>query len=739
MNNNSIKREIILIVLLALGGLYFLSLISHSYSENPFSAGIIPEKSVNYLGVFGAYLADFSLSTIGFSAYLLSFSLIILGVRYYLGLFLGVNTWLFLAKFITFLVFIVNNCALFNLIDVNYGGYLGEMVNAILVPLFASGVWFIYIIFDFLSLSFLLGISWIKLSSQLAKISTVIGIYGYRFIKIIGAGIAYLINLAQHKKITKKTSINPTIPKIKPKPRKTQKPIPASPSPTVVSSENKVLPSVDLLDDIPNDNISYSQAELTTMADNLTEELINFGIDATVVDIVPGPVITSFEIELPAGLKVSKVVGLDKDLARALLVQSVRIVDVIPGKHTIGIEIPNASRQMIALSEIIKAEEYTHSDAPLTMCLGKDTTGKEVVINLAKTPHLLVAGATGMGKSVGLNAMLMGILFKSKPSDVRLIMIDPKVVELAIYADIPHLLTPVVTDMHEASSVLYWCVAEMERRYALLAQFGVRNIASFNQKIRDAKEVGEPLLDPDFDAASAAEGESAKELEELALIVIVIDEYADMLGALAGEDRSKAKRTESFIIRIAQKARAAGMHLIIATQRPSTDVITGLIKSNIPSRVAFKVSTAMDSRIILDKSGAEGLLGMGDMLYMMPGRSHLSRVHGAFVSDGEISRVVEFLKQNYPTNYLDEVKQAEDEEGAEFGEMQATSGGEADPLYDEAVAFVLSSGKASISSVQRRLRIGYNRAARIIDDMEAAGLVSPMNANGSREILAPRN
>jgi len=413
----------------------------------------------------------------------------------------------------------------------------------------------------------------------------------------------------------------------------------------------------------------------------------------------------------------------------------VRIVDVIPGKPVIGLEIPNNNREMIGLKEILSSEAFIKAKSTLSMGLGKDINGLPVVVDLAKMPHLLVAGATGMGKSVGLNAIILSILYKASPEQVRLIMIDPKIVELASYADIPHLLTPVVTNMNEAASALWWSVNEMERRYSLLAKFGVRNIESFNEKQRRAKKAGKPLLDPSFNLETAKEGEKHPELEALPLIVIVIDEYADMLGALAQEDRAKSKRVEGLIVRIAQKARAAGVHLIVATQRPSVDVITGLIKSNIPTRVSFKVSSKTDSRTILDQSGAEQLLGMGDMLYMAPGISHLTRVHGAFVEDREILRVVKHLKKNSSPNYLDGILNPKSEPTGDMGSGYNSE--ELDPLFDEAVQIVTSTRRASISSLQRRMRIGYNRAARIIEDMEASGIVSSMNSAGNRDVLAP--
>ncbi len=496
------------------------------------------------------------------------------------------------------------------------------------------------------------------------------------------------------------------------------------------------LPDLALLDEMSNQTTGYSAQKLAEISEQVELKLKDFGFDVKVTTVTPGPVVTQFELSLAPGVKVSKIVNLNKDLARALLVESVRIVDVIPGKPVIGLEIPNAQREMISLKEIFASDVFIQAKSPLTMGLGKDINGLPVITNLAKMPHLLVAGATGMGKSVGLNAMILSVLYKSRPDQVRIIMIDPKIVELACYADIPHLLTPVVTDMNQAANALWWCVNEMERRYLLLAKFGVRNIDGFNDKLAKFKEKGEPLLDPAFNADAVQAGEVAPELAPLPLIMLVIDEYADMLGALAQEDRTKAKRVESLIVRLAQKARAAGIHLIIATQRPSVDVITGLIKSNVPTRIAFKVSSKVDSRTILDQGGADQLLGMGDMLYMTPGMAHIMRVHGAFVDDDEIARVVGFLKDQSPPNYLPGVlnPQADAEAGEKSNKNKS---GESDALYDEAVKIVTSTRKASISSLQRRLRIGYNRAARIIEDMEESGVVSAMNSAGNRQVLAP--
>jgi S-DNA-T family DNA segregation ATPase FtsK/SpoIIIE len=519
------------------------------------------------------------------------------------------------------------------------------------------------------------------------------------------------------------------------KPKKQDKPQKEQSSNLFKSGLIGGLPDLTLLDDVDNSGLGYTEEFLVEMGQQVEIKLKDFGFDVSITAVTPGPVVTQFEISLAPGIKVSQIMNLNKDLARALLVESVRIVDVIPGKPVIGLEIPNNTREMIGLKEILSSKAFANAKSTLSMGLGKDINGQPVVVDLAKMPHLLVAGATGMGKSVGLNAIILSILYKATPEQVRFIMIDPKIVELASYADIPHLLTPVVTNMNEAASALWWSVNEMERRYSLLAKFGVRNIESFNEKQSRAKKAGKPLLDPSFNAETAKEGEEHPEIEALPLIVIVIDEYADMLGALAQEDRAKSKRVEGLIVRIAQKARAAGMHLIVATQRPSVDVITGLIKSNIPTRVSFKVSSKTDSRTILDQAGAEQLLGMGDMLYMAPGIAHLTRVHGAFVEDSEILRVVKHLKKNSNPNYLDGILNPKSEPVGDNDPGQ--NSGELDPLFDEAVQIVTSTRRASISSLQRRMRIGYNRAARIIEDMETSGIVSSMNSAGNRDVLAP--
>jgi len=450
-------------------------------------------------------------------------------------------------------------------------------------------------------------------------------------------------------------------------------------------------------------------------------------VHAKVVAVHPGPVVTRFELQLAAGTKVSKIVGLAKDLARSLSVISVRIVEVIPGKSVIGLELPNKHREMVRLREILASQRYAQARSPLALGIGKDIAGHTVVVDLAKMPHLLVAGTTGSGKSVGLNAMLLSLLYKATPKDLRLIMIDPKMLELAIYEGIPHLLTPVVTDMKDAAKALRWCVAEMERRYKLMAAMGVRNILGFNAKIKEAKANGEPILDPLWDGL---DGSQPEPVEELPYIVVLADEFADMMMVVG-------KKVEELIARIAQKARAAGIHLILATQRPSVDVITGLIKANIPTRIAFQVSSRIDSRTILDQQGAEQLLGHGDMLYLPSGSGVPVRVHGAFVDDDEVHRVVKDLKRRGQPEYLDEILQgASSDEMGLPGLGDEEGDGEQDALYDQAVEFVTQTRKASISSIQRKLKIGYNRAARIVETMEMAGVVGPLDG-GTREVLAP--
>ncbi|MFN0317685.1 MAG: DNA translocase FtsK [Burkholderiales bacterium] len=484
------------------------------------------------------------------------------------------------------------------------------------------------------------------------------------------------------------------------------------------------LPPLHLLDEPPATVEVMSAETLEYTSRSIEKKLLDFGVEVKVVAAYPGPVVTRYEVEPAVGVKGSQITNLSRDLARALSVSSIRVVENIPGKSCMGMEIPNPKRQIVRLSEILSSKIYADNASALILALGKDIAGKPVVADLARMPHLLVAGTTGSGKSVAINAMILSVLYKATPKEARLIMVDPKMLELSVYEGVPHLLAPVVTDMKQAGHALTWCIAEMERRYKLLSTLGVRNLAGYNQKVREAEKAGQPLKDP-----FALNPQDPPPLTELPLIVVVIDELADLMMVVG-------KKVEELIARLAQKARAAGIHLLLATQRPSVDVITGLIKANIPARIAFQVASKVDSRTILDQGGADALLGQGDMLFMSQGSREPERVHGAFIADDEVHRVVEWLKARGQPQYIDSILNGA-EEAEEGVEGEEGGNAEADPLYDQAVEMVLRSRRASISLVQRHLRIGYNRAARLIEQMEQAGLVSSMATNGNREVLVP--
>ncbi|MGA8862188.1 MAG: DNA translocase FtsK 4TM domain-containing protein [Gallionella sp.] len=489
-------------------------------------------------------------------------------------------------------------------------------------------------------------------------------------------------------------------------------------------ADDSPLPPLHLLDQATQ-QVEVVSADTLEFTSRLIErKLKDFGVEVKVVAAYPGPVITRYEIEPAVGVKGSQITNLVKDLARALSVVSIRLVETIPGKAYMALELPNPKRQVVRLAEILGSQVYADMGSALTIAMGKDISGKPVVADLARMPHVLVAGTTGSGKSVAINAMILSLLYKATPQQVRLLLIDPKMLELSMYEGIPHLLAPVVTDMRQAASALNWCVQEMDRRYKLMSTLGVRNIAGYNQRLREAAKAGQPLTNP-----FTLTPDNPEPLEELPLIVVFIDELADLMMVVG-------KKVEELIARLAQKARASGIHLVLATQRPSVDVITGLIKANVPTRVAFQVSSKIDSRTILDQMGAEALLGQGDMLYLPPGTGYPQRVHGAFVSDQEVHRIAEYLKAQGGPQYmidLESLEETADEGGAPGASLDA----EADPLYDQAVEIVLKNRRASISLVQRHLRIGYNRAARLVEQMEAAGLVSPMQSNGNREVIAP--
>jgi len=613
------------------------------------------------------------------------------------------------------------------------GGVLGELVGEAAQAAFGftGGTLFMLLLFG-VGFSLFFHVSWLAVAERLGAaiengIRFVRNLYAEREDRRLGEAAAVKREVAVVQERAKIVEAPPI--RIEPQ-------IVAVPKSERVQKEKQVslfndlpdtnLPPLSLLDDPPpaQETVSVETLEFTSRL--IEKKLSDFGVEVKVVAAYPGPVITRYEIEPATGVKGSQIVNLARDLARSLALTSIRVVETIPGKNYMGLELPNPKRQIVRLTEILGSKVYNDSHSSLTIALGKDIAGHPVVADLAKMPHLLIAGTTGSGKSVGINATILSLLYKSDPNNVRMILIDPKMLEMSVYEGIPHLLAPVVTDMRQAGHALNWAVAEMERRYKLMSKLGVRNLAGYNTKIAEAEKKEEKIPNPFSLTPDAPEP-----LEKLPTIVIIIDELADLMMVVG-------KKVEELIARIAQKARAAGIHLILATQRPSVDVITGLIKANIPTRIAFQVSSKIDSRTILDQQGAEALLGMGDMLFMPPGTGLPNRVHGAFVSDDEVHRVVEHLKAQGEPNYVEGILEggvAEDGADAAFG--GAEGGGESDNLYDQAVAVVLKNRRASISLVQRHLRIGYNRAARLLEQMEQSGLVSPMQSNGNREILVP--
>jgi len=615
------------------------------------------------------------------------------------------------------------------------GGMLGAAVDAGLRSLFGYiGSSMVLLLMFVVGFSLFTGWSWIMITEKLGAAL----IASYEFIKHKWqdwqdrkAGEAVKLERtefveSERKRIEDREPVQIETPVLEiPKSARVQK---EKQVPLFESHPDSPLPPIHLLDE-PSGTVELPSAETLDFTSRLIErKLMDFGIEVKVLTAQPGPVITRYELEPAPGVKGSQVTNLVKDLARALSVVSVRVVETIPGKTCMGLEIPNPKRQIVHLSEIMGSQAYADVNSPIAISLGKDISGKPAVADLAKMPHVLVAGTTGSGKSVAINALILSMLYKSDASQVRMILIDPKMLELSVYEGIPHLLAPVVTDMRQAANALNWCVAEMERRYKLMSMLGVRNLAGYNQKIKDAKKEGTSIPHP-----FSLTPDEPEPLDEMPLIVVVIDELADLMMVVG-------KKVEELIARLAQKARASGIHLVLATQRPSVDVITGLIKANIPTRIAFQVSSKIDSRTILDQMGAEALLGQGDMLYMPPGTGYPTRIHGAFVADQEVHKVVSYLKAQGEPNYVEGILTNEAEEGgADFGSSAGEGSSEVDPLYDEAVAIVLKTRRASISSIQRQLRIGYNRAARLIEDMERAGLVSAMQSNGNREVLAPHH
>ena len=745
--------------LLAFSLYIFISLVSYDSSDSGFFSKNSSEIINNLGGPLGATVSDFLFTLFGYGSYLF---LLIGSVWAIQTLFYedkypsNIKTAI---RFFSSLFLLICFCSVgyFYFLE-NFSGFIGKEIFLSISSIFGdigSLIFLIILIIPTLSLSF--NFSWLNFIDQIGKILIIlvnflsnIVLKIYELLKrslfdIFSKSKKIIVSLQGNldKKIKSKPEISKE-PQIKEKkvekpqtdPKQVDLPIKNDSNLKEVPKEilddivdvkkdKAVMPSTELLDRALDDGSSLTERELNQIAELLEDKLEEFGIEATVESVLPGPVVTRFEIQPAPGTKASKITNIAQDIARSLSVSSVRVVEVIEGKSFVGIEIPNNNRKMVRLTEILSSKAFKSSPSNLSVALGQDISGNPIVVDLAKMPHMLVAGTTGSGKSVGLNAMLLSLLFKSDPEEVRLILVDPKMLELAVYDGIPHLLTPVITDMTDASNGLRWCVAEMDRRYKLMSMMGVRNLAGFNKKIQDADKNGKQILNP-------LNEDEEEYLETLPSIVVVVDEFADMM-MLVG------KKVEHLIARIAQKARAAGIHLVLATQRPSVDVITGLIKANIPTRIAFQVSTKIDSRTILDQGGAEQLLGYGDMLYLPPGVGVPVRVHGAFVGDDEVHRVVNDWKSRAEPNYVDEIISSNQDTGPIPGWTGIeSSSDEQDELYDEAVNFVIESRRASISAVQRKLRIGYNRAARLIETMEEAGLVSEMSSNGSREVLVPK-
>jgi S-DNA-T family DNA segregation ATPase FtsK/SpoIIIE len=737
----ALLREAWWFALLGAALLLWLILYTYDKADPGWSHGVAAAEIHNAGGVVGAYLADFMLYVFGMSAY-------------WWAVFCAVLVWLGFRRIETvadydrrsyavaavgFLVVLVASSGIeaIRLHTLNAslplapGGILGELVGEGLAKAlgFTGGTLVLLLLFA-AGLSLFAGVSWLTVIERLGgAIEDAVLFVARKWQEHADRKVGEQAVVAREEVVEesrRKLDIREPV-RIEPAAVEIPKSMRVEREKQVPLFENlpdSMLPPLNLLDE-PDRSVEVLSADTLEFTSRLIEKkLLDFGVEVKVVAAYPGPVITRYEIEPAVGVKGSQIINLVRDLARALSVVSIRVVETIPGKSCMGLEIPNPTRQIVRLTEILSSQVYADMHSPLTLALGKDIAGNPVVADLARMPHLLVAGTTGSGKSVALNAMILSLVYKSQPAQVRLILVDPKMLELSVYEGIPHLLAPVVTDMRQAANALHWCVAEMDKRYRLMSEQGVRNLAGLNQKIREAVKAKNPIPD-----AAASTPENPVYLQEKPQIVVIIDELADLMIVVG-------KKVEELIARIAQKARAAGIHLILATQRPSVDVITGLIKANIPARIAFQVAARVDSRTILDQMGAEALLGQGDMLFLPPGTGFTQRVHGAFVADHEVHKVVEYLKSLAQPLYVESVLEGPETEAAGEGGEEGADG-ESDPLYDQAVEVVLKTRRASISLVQRHLRIGYNRAARLIEQMERAGLVSAMQSNGNRDILVP--